>query len=1096
MQRMNIYYVQFLLFVIINVLLFPRASFAAETCEDWAGKVVSVQGSVLAKRAGEDLWKPVVLNDTFCPGDMISVQATSRADIALINQPILRLDQNSTIILGGLKQERTSIINLIRGSVYFFSRAVRRLEVETAFVNAGVEGTEFFMSVDDHKAFVSVFEGKVVSWNDVGSLTMSSGESALAEAGKAPVSVVVVRPRDAVQWTLYYPPVIYDHIELKEDDPRFYTQAGSRLLSVGRVEEAETEIKRALTLDPDNSQALALQSVIAVTQNQKQKALDLAKKALESDPESSPAFIALSYAQQSYFDLEGARSSLSQAVRVSPDDALAWARLAEIQLSFGELDKALKAAQNAVSLDPELSRTQTVLGFAYLTKVKTREAAETFQKAIELDQADPLPRLGQGLTRIRDGFLSDGRRDIEIAVSLDPENALIRSYLGKAYFEEKKDSLASSQFTMAKDFDPLDPTPFFYDAIHKQTTNRPVEALHDLQQAIKLNDNRAVFRSRLLLDSDLAARSASLARIYSDLGFQQLALVEGWKSVNTDPGNFSAHRFLADSYAALPRHDIARVSELLQSQLLQPINISPIQPRLAESNLFVLSGAGPADISFNEFNPLFNRNRLALQASGIVGENSTFGEEVVVSGLYKRGSISVGQYHYQTDGWRDNSDLRDNIVNAFFQYSLTHKTSLQAEYRKRDLKKGDIELRFSPDDFLPKLRQEEESDLIRLGFNHTFTPGSVLLGSFMYQEAENFLIDTDPVDPVLQLFKVRNKEKAYGSEVQHLFKSKYLNLVSGIGYFDIDSRDKLNLELLIPMDPPLLIPIAEILDYDTRHVNLYVYSNINLPGSVTLTIGASADFFKEEDDDEDQFNPKLGITWSPVPDTTIRAAAFRVLKRTLITDQTLEPTQVAGFNQFFDDLNATDSWRYGVGVDQKFSQSLYGGAEYSIRDLEVPFFSMETFEKKKVDWEERLARFYLYWTPHDWVGLSAEYTHEKFKRAEEFTLGTKNIDTHRVGLGSNFYHPSGLSAMLKASYYDQDIDFERQDAPRGFFESGSDRFWLFDAELSYRLPKRHGFIAVGAKNIFDKSFKFRGTDLASPTIQPKRMVYGKLTVAF
>jgi hypothetical protein len=46
-----------------------------------------------------------------------------------------------------------------------------------------------------------------------------------------------------------------------------------------------------------------------------------------------------------------------------------------------------------------------------------------------------------------------------------------------------------------------------------------VEALHKLQKAIELNDNRAVYRSRLLLDSDLAARSAALARIYSDFGF-------------------------------------------------------------------------------------------------------------------------------------------------------------------------------------------------------------------------------------------------------------------------------------------------------------------------------------------------------------------------------------------------------------------------------------------------------------------------------------------------------------------------------------------------------------------------------------------------
>jgi len=156
--------------------------------------------------------------------------------------------------------------------------------------------------------------------------------------------------------------------------------------------------------------------------------------------------------------------------------------------------------------------------------------------------------------------LKEGRSEIEIAASLDPDNSLIRSYLGKAYYEEKRDKKASNQLAMARELDPLDPTPWFYDAIRKQTINRPVEALQDLQKSIELNDNRAVYRSRMLLDEDLAARSASLGRIYSDLGFQQLALVEGWKSVNADPANYSAHRFLADSYAALPRHEIARVS--------------------------------------------------------------------------------------------------------------------------------------------------------------------------------------------------------------------------------------------------------------------------------------------------------------------------------------------------------------------------------------------------------------------------------------------------------------------------------------------------------------------------------------------------------
>ena len=77
-----------------------------------------------------------------------------------------------------------------------------------------------------------------------------------------------------------------------------------------------------------------------------------------------------------------------------------------------------------------------------------------------------------------------------------------------------------------------------------------------------------------------------------------------------------------------------------------------------------------------------------------------------------------------------------------------------------------------------------------------------------------------------------------------------------------------------------------------------------------MSAGTSGDFFDSdsaETPDEDQFNPKFGITWNPVPDTTLRAAAFSVLKRTLITDQTLEPTQVAGFNQFYDDENTTDA---------------------------------------------------------------------------------------------------------------------------------------------------------------------------------------------
>ena len=74
---------------------------SAATCEKWAGKVVSAQGVVEVKPAGETRWKAVKLNETYCPGDTIRTDRKSRADIALYNHPILRLDQNSTVTLGG-----------------------------------------------------------------------------------------------------------------------------------------------------------------------------------------------------------------------------------------------------------------------------------------------------------------------------------------------------------------------------------------------------------------------------------------------------------------------------------------------------------------------------------------------------------------------------------------------------------------------------------------------------------------------------------------------------------------------------------------------------------------------------------------------------------------------------------------------------------------------------------------------------------------------------------------------------------------------------------------------------------------------------------
>jgi hypothetical protein len=56
-------------------------------------------------------------------------------------------------------------------------------------------------------------------------------------------------------------------------------------------------------------------------------------------------------------------------------------------------------------------------------------------------------------------------------------------------------------------------------------------------------------------------------------------------------------------------------------------------------------------------------------------------------------------------------------------------------------------------------------------------------------------------------------------------------------------------------------------------------------------------------------------------------------------------------------------------------------------------------------------------------------------------------------LSLNFFHPIGISATFKGTYVDQQGSFERK-ANRGVFENGEDDFWLVDAAIRYRLPKR------------------------------------------
>lgn len=1079
---------------------------AGGDCATLAGRFVSVQGVVEVLDASGGSWREAALQGELCEGDTIRVGENSRAAVALINEAVLCIDQATTMRLLDITGEagERSWLELLKGAVQSFSRKPRFLTVNTPYLNGSIEGTEFSVRVSEAESKLTVFEGTVVASNPQGSLPVSGGEAAVATRGQAPQPRTLVRPRDAVQWSLYYPPIIaLGTTQGASTNPSL--QEAAELLAVGRVDPARAKIEKAIAEGSDAGLAYALRSVIAVTQNNRSSALADAERAVELT-DAAAAKIALSYAQQAEFRIQPARDTLLSAVDQHPNDALAWARLAELELMLGNRREALAAAERASSLAPDLSRTSLVLGFNALASFRNREARTAFERAIALEPADPLGHLGLGLAKISAGRLEDGRRDLEAAVALDSNNALLRAYLGKAYFEERRYPLDSQQYGIAKGLDPLDPTAYLYDGILKQTVNRPVEAVADLERSVELNDNRAVYRSRLLLDKDRAARGTSLARAFNDLGFKQLALNEATRSLNFDPANASAHRFLADTYFGTRRNEISRVSEALQAQLMQDININPVQPSLAGTNLNIVTLGGPAQPGFNEFTPLFQQNQAQFNATLLAGSNASYGGETVVSGLYQRFSFSAGVMSYDTDGWRPNSGVDTTLYNAYVQWAVSDELNVQAEYQHRVSTEGDLAFNFDPEAFLLDKTIDREQSNTRLGLRYTPTPNSNFLFSYIHNDGNESLDQSQPLDLFTNVAidaDVEDEGDQY--EGQYIYLQERFSLIVGAAFSSADRtiRDELvfsDLELG-PIDT-----FFETTDQSVEQPRAYAYANIPAwDQELSWTLGLSFDNYKEGPLKETSLNPKLGVQWSVTDALLLRAAAVKTVKPLLVNNRTLEPTQVAGFNQFYDDINGTQSWRYGLGLDWRIRRGLSAGIELTRRDLKEPVFVLyeeppDTYFENR---DEELDRLYLYWTPSDRWGLTGEVIYDEYRseigEATEFGNLPTLVRTVSLPLAATYFHPSGLFCGVQGTYVDQQV--ERSASSLG--ASGEDNFLVVDLAIGYRFPKRLGSISVGIKNLFGEEFMYQdnsyrefSSEASTGPYFPEQIVMGQLTLSF
>lgn len=1093
-------------------------------------KVAAAQNVVESRRARAEAWNRAAVDEALYALDRVRTGAASRAAILYADDTLHRLGERSEVEVVPPAADSPGILKVLTGRHYFASRKPKDFgRVETATVTAAIKGTEFAVEVaEDGTTTITMIEGVVLASNEFGSVEVKEGERAVTEPGKAPVRSVVVRPRDAVNWALYYPPVLGGGdakrlSALGEDGASLSRAAG--LLGTGQVEEAKRIVEAVRSKERADPVALALASVIALVEDRKDEARRLADDAMTADARSPSAVLAASFVAQADFDIDRARRLAERAAELDPTDPTALARAAELRMAGGDVERARRAASSALDRAPENARALSVLGFIELASRRSEAAASLFSRSIEADSGLAEARLGSGIARLRLGDLPAGREEIQTAVALDPGSSLLRSYLGKAYYEEKRSDEAAKELAAAKALDPNDPTPWLYSSILLQNTNRPVEALDALMGAIERNDNRAVHRSRMLLDQDAAVRSADLARIFNDLGFEEAGLVAARRSADDDHANHSSHLLLAGVYRNVPGFASAFFSEVLQARIYQPVGVNAARPDVVN-----------ASASFNEYTALFDRPRVrafsaiaygdtdtdlsafddgSLCPGGVpcyqLSENASSGaasSEAVVTANGDRYAAALSISTAKDDGFRRNADEETDVLRGFLQVALTGRDSLQLHAIRGERETGDLPVRQILPALTPERFDTEETNL-GLGWHRSLAPGSDLAVSFVWNETEqtakniaNSPFATATLDgPQL--------------EAQWVKRTSKVTWITGAGAFDgtVDLRSV----------------FGGSLESDDRFRNGYGYAKIRGLGPVEITAGASIEdvdapvgFLSPRDSQigsadllysETELSPKLGATATFGSGTTLRAAVYRRLAPFLGRLQTLEPTQVAGFNQFFEDSGGTRSWNWGLGIDQALGRRYFLGASWLRRDLDVP----EAYCDRATEWNEfsgcagfvpsvieertkddRLLSAYVAVAPLDWLAATLSWGREESEfdttSVNQVGLFQDRIETERVRPEVRFFTPQGIFARAAATHYDQGVDqFDTLTSPDRVTVSSS--FWIVDAAVGYRFPRRWGAFVVDARNLFNKKFGFYERSVQERVV-PARSVVARLEITY
>jgi len=1143
--------------------------------------IVKLHGTVEIIRAGTTVgvFTQTTNQPPLSPGDRLRTGTNSSIALRLSDKSVVAFEASADIEIRPPDAPGSELVlNLWKGILYFFHRGgPGRTRINTRGGPAGIEGTEVVVEVDvvnnTERTKVFVIDGKVRFGFGPDPLPLTNGQAAVAEVGKAPVPAPSFIKNDVLQWCFYYPAVLDladlpltpaekgilgeslakyregdllaalerypDAREPGSDAERVYYAA--LVLSVGQVAKAEAALSSLTAEASERHQRLAgaLHQLIAAVKRETRPST--------LDPQLSTEFLAASYYEQSRATgddaLKAALELAKRAATNSPEFSFARARVAELEFSFGRTDRAREALEVSIAKALRNPEALSLKGFLLAAQNKTGEAIELFDQAMAVDSALGNAWLGRGLCRIRRGDLLGGREDLLVAAALEPQRAVLRSYLGKAYAIAGDYPHAAKEIQLAKDLDLNDPTAWLYSALLNQEWNRINEAIRDLERSQELNENRSLYRSKLLLDQDRAVRSANLARLYADADLGDVAVWEAGRGVSADYANYSAHAFLASSYEVERRANLSNLrfetasfSEYLLANLLGPAN-----GRLLAQPVTQL-----------EYSGLFERNRLGLIANTEYFSRGAWHNSSAPYGTLNGSSYSLEAEYRTEPGERVNQDLEVLQLEAKFKQDLTPDDSIYLHVIDFRTEGGDIAQHFDEQDVSRTFRfEDEQTPTVLAGYHHQWSPQNHTL--FLAGRFEDTGETSDPSSAVLTLdrgggtviglFPVAvnhsysSRVELYTMEVQQIAVAGRHSLIAGARgqWSDQEVEDRVadptgTFRPLLGTNNPVSVQDEEVKCWSA---SLYAYDYVRLIDSLqvvgglnythqAIPVNTSTAPVSSSREDQDRVSPKAGIIWSPWPSTSVRGSYTKSLTGSGLGQSVrLEPTQIAGLLQTYrapvpfslvGELDGADLETAELLWEGRFRDtylSLGGQRLVAERDRQLGLFlSDENYlpppDLGLITEQVRFREHALNFSAHqliadEWsfgVRYRLAYAELKQNFPEYPDLGFAGVEDssdlrgwlHTLRLSGLYRHRSGFFVSAEGTFFAQDREQDGNSVP-------GDRFWEVNLIAGYRLPRQRAEIAVGVLNLLDTDYRL--DPINQHADQPRsRTFYARLLINF